>query len=127
MNTEERAKQIVQVLQAALQSPLASARAGALQPNGTEREQELGQENFTVIRQGCCLSCDPGVCPVCGYLFTGETVVIQHRVHGKFALSDRAIHYLTHGITHYQTSYIVRGEPVSVELDLELLASYLDL
>jgi hypothetical protein len=37
------------------------------------------------------------------------------------------VHYLGHGITRYETGYIVRGEPVVVEIDLEELAGYLDL
>jgi hypothetical protein len=107
MASPERAKQIAQVIQETIGKP--------------------GKANFTVIRRGGCAACDPGSCPECGYLFTGEVITIDHRIRGKRTLSDKAIHYLSHGITHYQTGYIIRGETVSVDLDLDELASYLDL
>jgi hypothetical protein len=107
MASPERAKQIAQVIQAAI--------------------GKRGKANFTVIHQGGCAACDPGSCPECGYLFTGEVITIDHRIRGKRTLSDKAIHYLSHGITHYQTGYIIRGETVTVDLDLDELASYLDL
>jgi hypothetical protein len=107
MNEAERAKQIAQVIQEAIGKP--------------------GKANFTVIHQGGCAACDPGSCPECGYLFTGEVITIDNKIRGKRTLSDKAIHYLSHGITHYQTGYIIRGEPVTVDLNLDELASYLDL
>jgi hypothetical protein len=42
-------------------------------------------------------------------------------------ISDRTVHYLAHGITHYATGYVVHGELVVVDIDLEELAQYLDL
>jgi len=42
-------------------------------------------------------------------------------------ISDRTVHFLEHGITRYETGYVVRGEPVSVDIDVEELARYLDL
>jgi hypothetical protein len=127
MNKEERAKQIARIIQEALQGAAASVLAGAHHPGGTGTGEELPQGNFTVTKRGGCSTCDPGSCSECGYLFMGEAVVINHRIRGKLTLSDKAVHYLSHGITRYQTSYIVHGEPVIVDLDLDELASYLDL
>ena len=84
-------------------------------------------ENFVVTRQGGCVGCDTCPCPICGYLFAGEAIVIEHKTRGKRVLSDRGLHYLLHGIVTYNTSYVIHGELVSVTLDLEELASYLDL
>ena len=107
MNQAERARQIAQVIEEAL--------------------EESPQGNFTVTSRGGCAACDPGSCPECGFLFTGDVITIDHKTKGKRTLSDRAIHYLSHGVTHYQTGYIVRGEPVIVDLNLDELASYLDM
>jgi predicted Zn-ribbon and HTH transcriptional regulator len=127
MNTRERAKQIARFLQDILQDEAAPPLAGAHRPAGMTGVGELSRINFTVTRRGGCISCDPGSCAECGYLFTGESIMIDHKLRGKITLSDRAIHYLSHGMTHYQTAYVVRGEPVVVDLDLEDLAGYLDL
>jgi hypothetical protein len=103
----ERARQIAQIVEQALGAP----------PSGI----------FTVTKRGGCASCDPGACPECGYLFTGDIITIEHTTKGNRTVTEKAIHYLSHGITCYQTNYVVRGEPVVVELNLEELASYLDL
>ena len=108
MDAAERAGQIVEALQ--------HARAGWL----------VGA-TFTVSVRGGCAACDPGACSQCGHLFTGEIFTIEHLTRGKRVISDRTVHYLGHGITRYETEYIVRGEPVVVEIDLEELAGYLDL
>lgn len=123
MNQVARARQIVQ----ALQDTAPAIPAGGHPPGKIEAGAEPGPKYFTVTRRAGCLACDPGSCPECGYLFTGELVTIEHRLKGKLTLSDRAIHYLSHGITRYRTDYIVRGEPVIVDLDLEELAGYLEL
>jgi hypothetical protein len=107
MDEATRAKQIAQAIQEAMDKPI--------------------QGNYSVLRHGGCASCDPGSCPECGFLFTGEVITIDHKIRGKRTLSDRTIHYLSHGITHYQTGYVVRGEPVVVDLNLDELAGYLDL
>ena len=80
-----------------------------------------------VTVRGNCRACDPGVCPECGHLFTGETITIDHALLGKRTISDRTVHFLKHGITHYATGYVIRGEPVTVDIDVEELARYLDL
>jgi hypothetical protein len=103
----ERARHIAQIIQNALGQP----------PAG----------NFTVTSQGGCTSCDPGSCPECGYLFTGDRITIAHKTKGNRTISDKALHYLSHGVTCYQTNYVVQGMPVTVELNLDELASYLDL
>jgi len=102
-----RAKQIAQVIQQAIENPCPG--------------------DFTVTSHVGCASCDPGSCPECGFLFTGDIITINHKIRGKRTLSDKAVHYLSHGITHYQTGYVVRGEPVVVDLNLNELAGYLDL
>jgi hypothetical protein len=107
MDTAERARQIAETVEAAL-----------VEPN-------LAQ--FTVRRRGGCSACDPGKCVECGYLFTGELFEIDHPVLGKRVLSDKAIHYLAHGIHRYETGWIVHGEPVVVDLDVEELAHYLNI
>jgi len=108
MDTKERAVQIVEAIQ----------HARGCWPIGA---------NFTVSVRGGCAACDPGACSQCGHLFTGEIFAIEHLTRGKRVISDRTVHYLGHGITRYETGYIVRGEPVIVEIDLEELAEYLDL
>ena len=107
MDEAERARHVAQIIQNALGKP----------PTG----------NFAVTSQGGCTSCDPGSCPECGYLFAGDRITIDHKTKGNRTISDKALHYLSHGITRYQTHYVVHGEPVVVELDLDELASYLDL
>jgi hypothetical protein len=108
MDETTRARQIAGAIQVALEAPC---------PTG----------DFTVTKRVGCASCDPGACPVCGYLFTGETFTIMHMLKGKRTLSDKAVHYLSHGIVHYQTGYVIHGEPVVVDLNLDELACYLDL
>jgi len=103
----ERARQIAQTIQAGLSGS----------PAG----------NFTVTSRGGCASCDPGACPECGYLFTGDIVTIQHVLRGKRTITEKAIHYLSHGITHYETGYVIQGERVVVDLNVDEIASYLDL
>lgn len=121
MDDRQRARQINRTIEEALQLQ-EPGRAGQVQVR-----EPLPLADYVVSRQSGCLACDPGACPECGYLFTGEVIVIDHKTRGKRTLSDRAVHYLSHGIAHYQTGYIVHGEPVTVDLDLEELASYLDL
>lgn len=108
MDTTERAAQIVEAIQ----------QAKGRWPIGA---------TYTVSVRGGCAACDPGACSECGYLFTGELFTIEHMTRGKRVVSDRTVHYLGHGITRYETGYVVRGEPVIVEIDLEELAGYLDL
>jgi hypothetical protein len=107
MGEAERAKQIAQAILEAVQKPAPG--------------------NFSVVKREGCAACDPGACPECGFLFTGEIITISHQTKGKRTLSDKAIHYLSHGITHYQTGYVVQGEVVRVDLNLDELANYLDL
>ena len=103
----ERARRIAQVIQETMGKPSTG--------------------NFTVTSRGGCVSCDPGVCPECGYLFTGDIITIEHETKGKRTLSDKAIHYLSHGIVSYKTGYVINGETVVVDLDPDEIASYLDL
>jgi hypothetical protein len=107
MDEAARARQIATAIQDALETP----------PMG----------DFTVTKRVGCAMCDPGACPECGYLFTGEIFTILHAAKGKRTLSDKAVHYLSHGMVHYQTDYVVQGEPVVVDLNLDELASYLDM
>jgi hypothetical protein len=118
----ERARQIALVIRQSLQD-LASAVAEGEAP----RTAAAPARRYTVTRTGGCIACEPGACPLCGHLFTGEIIRIAHEIRGRRNLSDKAVHYLSHGLNRYETGYIIRGEPVTVELDLEELAAYLDL
>lgn len=108
MEPAERAKQIAEAIQ----------QARGVWPIGAP---------FSVSVRGGCAACDPGACNRCGQLFTGEIFTIEHLTRGRRVISDRTVHFLEHGITRYETGYIVRGEPVIVEIDVEELATYLDL
>lgn len=121
MDDSARARRIAHVIQQHLElrpeaEPAGAATAGW--PMGAR---------FVVTHKIGCAACDPGACCVCDYLFTGEIIEITHCTRGRRTLSDRAVHYLSHGMTRYPTAYVVRGEAVDVTLDLEELAGYLDL
>lgn len=118
----ERARQIALVIRQSLQD-----LAGAVAEGEAPRTAAAPARRYTVTRTGGCIACDPGACTLCGYLFTGEIITIQRAEKGKRVLSDRAVHYLSHGVSRYETAYLVRGEPVIVDLDLDELAGYLDL
>jgi hypothetical protein len=107
MDEAELAKQIAQIIQETVGKPATGS--------------------FTVTSRGGCASCDPGSCPECGYLFTGDIITIAHKIKGERTITEKAVHYLSHGLTHYQTNYVVRGEPVVVDLNVDELAGYLDL
>lgn len=94
-----------------------------------ERARETSHAGLRVLvtARGGCKGCDPGCCPECGHVFTGEAITIDHAVLGKRTISDRTVHFLKHGITHYETGYVIQGEPVMVDIDVEELARYLDL
>jgi hypothetical protein len=138
MDEQERAKQIARLIQDALASSAlaGSAPAGTAEhpqatalpatTPGTEQES-AAQAPCNVTRENGCLSCDPGACWVCGYLFTGERILIRHPIKGERVLSDRTVHLLSHGIVRYKTQYVIRGEAVIVDLDLDELAGYFDL
>lgn len=108
MDAVERARQVAEAIE--------QARAG----------WPIGASFAVSVRTGCA-ACDPGACSQCGYLFTGEIFTIEHLSRGKRVISDRTVHYLAHGTTRYETGYVVHGEPVIVEIDVEELATYLDL
>lgn len=82
---------------------------------------------YAVFSRGCCSACELGTCPECGHAFDGSTVIIHHKRKGKRYLSDRAVHFLSHGRSSYQTKYVYKDQPVTVDLDLRELAEYLDL
>ncbi len=83
--------------------------------------------NYTVTKRMACSACPPSSCSVCGFVLSGDVIIINHQVKGKRHLSDKTVHYLGHGLTRYQTGYIYRGEPVIADLDLHELEGYLDL
>jgi hypothetical protein len=85
---------------------------------------ETDDPQYRVAKRGGCVSCDPGVCTVCGHIFTGEVYRIEHPDNGRRVFSDRAIHYLMHGIFSYETGWVVRGTPVVVDLDIDDLAAF---
>ncbi len=108
METAQRARQIAEAIE--------QARGGW--PVGA---------HFAVTVRGGCAACDPGACDRCGHLFTGEVFTIEHLARGRRVISDRTVHYLAHGVNRYETGYVVHDEPVVVEIDVEELATYLDL
>ena len=118
MSQEERARQVARAIEHALREPAASELASI---------SGESSQAFTIARRGGCTSCNPGTCPQCGHLFTGEVIEIVHASRGKRVLSDKAVHYLSHGMNCYETGWIVHGEPVIVDLDVDEVAGYLDL
>jgi hypothetical protein len=82
-------------------------------------------QSYRVTKRNACSGCPPSACAVCGTALPGDVIIIQHQVKGKRHLSDKAVHYLDHGLTHYQTGYMYHGEPVTVDLDLSELEGYL--
>lgn len=108
LSDEERARR----LSAAIIAGLAGAPAGA---------------RYAVTKRSACSGCPPGACTVCGLSLPGDVFIVTHHVKGKRHLSDKAVHYLGHGLTHYETGYIYRGEPVTVDLSLDELEGYLGL
>lgn len=74
-----------------------------------------------------CGSCPPFICPECGCPLAGDAIIIDHVRKGRRRLSDKALHYLGHGMTSYQTGYIYQGHPVTVDLNLDTLEAYLNL
>ncbi len=128
MDEQGRAKHIARVIQDALQSTSAPVAVTVPPPETSVSEQDSSRRpSFTVTRESGCLSCDPGSCWECGHLFTGERISIRHVSKCERVISDRTLHLLSHGIVRYKTQYVVRGEPVIVDLDLDELATYLDL
>jgi hypothetical protein len=119
MDEQTHAKQIYDAIQKALAQPVVASPPFGPAQYGPETAR------YTATREGGCLSCDPGACWVCGYIFSGERIVIRHINKGERVLSDKALHLLSHGIVRYQTHYVVRGEPVVVDLDVDELAGYL--
>ena len=82
---------------------------------------------YRVTKRGACSGCPPGACDLCGVVLPGDIYIITSEAKGKRHLSDKAVHYLGHGRTHYETGYVYRGEPVTVDLSLDELEPYLDL
>jgi hypothetical protein len=82
-------------------------------------------ESYRVTKRNACTGCPSSACAVCGAILPGDVIIVHHKVKGKRHLSDKAVHYLGHGRTHYETGYIYRGEPVTVDLDLNELEAYL--
>jgi hypothetical protein len=81
--------------------------------------------SYRVTKRNACTGCPSSACAVCGVVLAGDVIIIHHHAKGKRHLSDKAVHYLSHGITHYETGYVYRGEPVTVDLDLSELEGYL--
>jgi len=123
VESELRAKQIAETIALHLDP---RAETEAVCAGAATASWPIG-ERFTIRRRGGCAACDPGACTVCGYLFTGTVIEITHCSRGRRTLSDRAVHYLAHGMAHYPTAYVVRNAVVDVTLDLEELAGFLDL
>src|SRR5512133_450824 len=81
--------------------------------------------SYRVTKRDACTGCPSSACAVCGAVLPGDVIIVHHKVKGKRHLSDKAVHYLGHGMVHYETGYIYRGEPVTVDLDLNELEGYL--
>jgi hypothetical protein len=82
-------------------------------------------QSYQVTKRDACTGCPSSACAVCGVVLPGAVIIITHQVKGKRHLSDKAVHYLGHGLIHYETGYVYRGEPVAVDLDLNELEGYL--
>jgi len=82
---------------------------------------------YRVTKREACSGCPSSACTECGANLPGDVFIITHQTRGKRHLSDKAVHYLGHGRTHYETGYVYRGEPVAVDLNLAELEGYLDL
>lgn len=82
---------------------------------------------YSVARRNACVACPPAECSICGLSLPGDVFIINHQAKGKRHLSDKAVHYMSHGLVRYQTGYVYRGEPVIVDLNLAELEGYLDL
>jgi hypothetical protein len=80
---------------------------------------------YRVTKRNACTGCPPSSCALCGVVLAGDVFILSHTIKGKRHLSDKAVHYLSHGLTHYETGYVYRGEPVTVDLDLSELEEYL--
>jgi hypothetical protein len=121
MDDEARARAIAHIIQQRME------QTPEIEPAGAATTSWPVGVRFIVTRRGGCAACDPGACSVCGYLFTGQNIEITHCTRGRRTLSDRAVHYLSHGMARYSTAYVVRGETVDVTINLEELAGFLDL
>lgn len=108
MSGEDRARRLSAAILDSLASPQPEAR-------------------FRVAKRGACSGCPPASCEVCGVSLPGDVYIITHQIKGKRHLSDKAVHYMGHGRTHYSTGYFYRGEDVTVDLDLDELEPYLDI
>ncbi len=108
-----------------LSSEERAKRLAAAILNGLQRAPEGAA--YRVTRRDACTGCPPGTCAECGAVLPGDVYIITHHARGKRHLSDKAVHYLGHGLTHYETGYVYRGEPVTVDLSLDELERYLDL
>jgi hypothetical protein len=80
--------------------------------------------SYSVTKRDACTGCPSSSCAVCGAVLPGAVIIIEHAARGKRHLSDKAVHYLGHGLTHYETGYVYHGEPVTVDLDLNELEGY---
>jgi hypothetical protein len=108
LSDKERALRIARTLEAALSQPPARG-------------------DYLVTRLPACGSCPPFVCAECGCPLPGDAIVIEHVQRGRRRLSDKAMHYLGHGMTSYLTGYVHQDKAVMVDLDLDTLETYLSL
>jgi hypothetical protein len=93
-------------------------------------ERAIGVANsarFSVVLRDSRTSSDRTFCTSCNRQFTSVSYIIEHREHGRCAVSEKTVHYLAHGMTRYETGYVVDGRQVMVEIDPEDLRKYVDL
>lgn len=68
-----------------------------------------------------------GVCTECGYRFNAEVWILDHPTQGRRSISERSVHYLSHGMARHETGHRLFDEPVFAEIEVEEWAGYLGL
>ena len=79
MDERERAKEIAHCIQTELQRTTEPQVLVPISPEDLATQQIAPRSaRFIVTRETGCLSCDPGSCTECGFLFSGERIIIVH-------------------------------------------------
>ena len=68
-----------------------------------------------------------GVCAECGYRFNAEVWIFEHPTFGRRSISERSLHYLSHGTARHDTGHRLFGEAIFADIAVEEWARYLGL